>query len=42
MSTSCALGVPCPAGVLLNMIAHSNEMYGTSGVYLRAKGRETA
>ena len=26
------------AGVLLNLIAHSNEMYGTSGVYLRAKG----
>jgi hypothetical protein len=26
------------AGVLSNMIAHSNEMYGTSGVYLRAKG----
>jgi len=25
------------AGVLANMIAHSNEMYGTSGVYLRAK-----
>ena len=25
------------AGVLLNMIAHSNEMYGTSVVYLRAK-----
>src|SRR6202011_1510845 len=25
------------AGVLLNMIAHSNEMYGTSAVYLRAK-----
>ena len=25
------------AGVLSNLIAHSNEMYGTSGVYLRAK-----
>ena len=25
------------AGVLSNMIAHSNEMYGTSAVYLRAK-----
>jgi hypothetical protein len=25
------------AGVLASMIAHSNEMYGTSGVYLRAK-----
>lgn len=26
------------AGVLANLLSHSNEMYGTSGVYLRAKG----
>ena len=26
------------AAVLADLIAHSNEMYGTSGVYLRAKG----
>lgn len=30
-------GMTARAGVLAGMIGHSNEMYGTAGVYLRAK-----
>jgi hypothetical protein len=26
------------AGLLANVVAHSNEMYGTGAVYMRAKG----